>query len=84
MRGLCFAPPTAYNSLFPLPRKRDPRLLESQENGMNPRLLLAAATLVTLTVSGPGISRAALTIDQAETISKRTGRPILAVAGSST
>jgi len=51
---------------------------------MNPRPLLAAATLAALTVAGSGVSRAALTIEQAENLSKRTGRPILAVAGSST
>lgn len=52
---------------------------------MIPRWRLTAPLLLAL-VAGPGIARAAelLTIEQAEALSKATGRPILAMAGSKT
>ncbi len=51
---------------------------------MNLHPLLLATSLSALVFSGSNLADAALTIEQAEQLSKRTGRPILAVAGSKT
>lgn len=49
---------------------------------LNP--ILVATSLTALIFGSSGLANAALTMEQAEQLSKRTGRPILAVAGSKT
>ena len=51
---------------------------------MNRPTLLLVAWLTAATIANTSAVDAALTIEQAEQLSKRTGRPILAVAGSKT
>lgn len=45
---------------------------------------LAVRTAIAFAILAPTAIHAALTIEQAEALSKKTGRPILAVAGSET